>query len=119
MDVDAVMMERRAASWESTSSVGCIGSKGSWKALFDEQVWDWEEEEGVVEVDADAEDAVCEEVGFWVWFNLGCRAALWVWWRLGIDSMTTVALESVREMGYRVMALLAPACGARGVAIRL
>ena len=29
MDVDAVMIERRAASWESTSSVGCIGSKGS------------------------------------------------------------------------------------------
>ena len=61
MDVDAVMMERRAASWESTSSVGCIGSKGSWKALFDALVWVWEEE-GVVELD---EEAVCE-AGFGV-----------------------------------------------------
>ena len=60
MDVEAVMMERSAASCESTSSVGCIGSKGSWNALFEAHVW---EEEGVVE--AEVEEAVWEEVGCW------------------------------------------------------
>ena len=57
MDVEAVMMERSAASCESTSSVGCIGSKGSWNALFEAHVC---EEEGVVEA-----EAVWEEAGFW------------------------------------------------------
>ncbi len=68
-------------------------------------------------MELDDEEAVCVEARFG--FAFGCRAVLCVWCRLGIDSMTTVAQESVREMGYRVMALLGPTRGARGVAIRV
>ena len=64
MDVEAVMMERSAASCESTSSVGCIGSKGSWDALFEAHVC---EEEGVVEVEVDVAEAECEEEAGFGW----------------------------------------------------
>ena len=66
---DAVIIDRSAASWESTCSVGCIGSKGSWKELFVARVW---EEDGDVPWRVDelevAESWDC--IGAWPVFRL-------------------------------------------------